>query len=67
MQHLDQKQQQGGKCLFLLTLLGPRLSREVKVGTPAEAMMECCFSACSLSDAQLASFRVCIYSPGPST
>lgn len=59
---MGQKQLQGRKGLFQLTLPGNSLSRRVRVGTQAETMMECCFLACSLSDAQLAF----LYSPGPS-
>lgn len=53
---MNQKQLQGGKRLFQLTLPG------VRVGTQAETVMECCFLACSLFDAQLAF----LYSLGPS-
>lgn len=53
---MNQKQLQGGKGLFQLTLPG------VRVGTQAETVMERSFLACSLSDAQLAF----LYSTGPS-
>lgn len=50
---MDQKQLQGGKGMFQLTLPGHSLSRRVRVGTQAETMMERYFLASSLSDTLL--------------